>query len=237
MNNIKSIMFKELNSYLVSPATYIVFVIFLLITGWFFNSTVFVIGQAELRSLFTTLPMLFLFFIPAITMGMIAKEKNTGTIEILATLPIQDSQIILGKFFAAVKLISITLLFTFVHFLTIVKFGSNIDYGAILWGYVGLVLVASSYCAIGIFGSSLNSNQIVAFIISFVLVFFFFIIDMILVVFPGPFAEFFQYLSFNYHFSNLQRGVLDTRDIVYFFSMIVIFLKAATLSLESRKWD
>jgi ABC-2 type transport system permease protein len=230
-------MFKELNSYLVSPATYIVFVIFLLITGWFFNSTVFVIGQAELRSLFTTLPMLFLFFIPAITMGMIAKEKNTGTIEILATLPIQDSQIILGKFFAAVKLISITLLFTFVHFLTIVKFGSNIDYGAILWGYVGLVLVASSYCAIGIFGSSLNSNQIVAFIISFVLVFFFFIIDMILVVFPGPFAEFFQYLSFNYHFSNLQRGVLDTRDIVYFFSMIVIFLKAATLSLESRKWD
>ncbi len=237
MNNIKSIIKKELNSYLVSPATYIVFVIFLLITGWFFNSTVFVIGRAEMRSLFGTLPMIFLFFIPAITMGMIAKEKNSGTIEILATLPLQDSQIVLGKFFAAIILIGSTLLFTLVHLFTIMHFGQNIDYGAIIWGYVGLFLVASTYCAIGIFGSSLHSNQIVAFIISFVLVFFFFIIDMILIIFPGPVAEFFQYLSINYHFSNLQRGVIDTRDIIYFASMIILFLRGATLSLESRKWD
>jgi ABC-2 type transport system permease protein len=208
-----------------------------MITGWFFNSTVFVIGQAEMRSLFTTLPILFLFFIPAITMGMVAKEKNTGTIEILATLPIQDSQIILGKFFASLILIGITLLFTFVHFLTIVKYGENIDFGAVLWGYIGLYLVAAAYCAIGIFGSSLHSNQIVAFIISFVLVFFFYIIELILVVFPGPLAEFFQYLSFNYHFSNLQRGVLDTRDIIYFGTLITLFLKGAMLSLESRKWN
>ncbi|MBN2829077.1 MAG: ABC transporter permease subunit [Candidatus Cloacimonetes bacterium] len=237
MNNIKSILKKELNSYLVSPATYIVLVIFLLITGWYFNSTVFVIGQAEMRSLFSTLPILFLFFIPAITMGMIAKEKNTGTIEILTTLPIQDSQIVLGKFLAALILMGVTLLFTVIHLITIVRFGENIDYGSIFWGYIGLLLVSATYCAIGVFGSSLHSNQIVAFIISFVLVFFFFIIEVILVIFPGPLAEFFQYLSFNYHFSNLQRGVVDTRDIIYFGSMIILFLKGATISLESRKWN
>ncbi|MDY6915137.1 MAG: ABC transporter permease subunit [Candidatus Cloacimonadota bacterium] len=236
MNATKIIANKELKSYLNSPAAYIVLVVFLLISGWFFASPLFINNQAELRSLFNIIPMIFIFFVPAITMGLIAKERNIGTIEQLSTFPIQESQIVMGKFWASVGLIAVGLLFTLIHFLTIIILGQNIDYGAILCGYLGLLLLGAVYSSIGLFASSLTDNQIVSFIISFLIIFFLFILEYSLFILPSYLSGFFQYLSINYHFSNLTRGVIDTRNLVYFGSLIVLFLRFAIIRLKSGKW-
>lgn len=236
LKNVNIIAKKELKNYFNSAAAYIVLVVFLLLSGWFFASPLFVNNQAELRSLFNIIPIIYLFFIPAVTMGLIAREKSSGTIETLTTLPINDNEIILGKFFASLRFIGIGLLFTLVHLLTIVVLGKNIDYGSIFCGYIGLILLSGVYSSIGIFTSSLSDNQIISFIISFLIVFFLFILEYSLFFIPSSLVGFFQYLSIGYHFSNLTRGVVDTRNIVYFISLIVIFLKLAVSVMESRKW-
>jgi|SRR5690554_1751568 len=230
------LMANELKNYFNSAAAYVVLVVFLLIIGWFFASPLFLIGQAELRSLFSTIPWIFLLFVPAITMGSIAREKTSGTLETLATLPLKESQIVLGKFWAALLLIFIGILFTLVHFATILILGSNIDYGAIFCGYLGLLLIGAVYASIGIFASSLTNNQIVAFIISFLFIFFFVILEFILIFIPGSLVQLFQYLSIGYHFSSISRGVIDTRNLIYFFSLIFFFLRLAVISMETRKW-
>lgn len=227
---------NELRNYFNSAAAYVVLVVFLLITGWFFASPLFVIGQAELRSLFSTIPWIFLLFIPAITMGSISKEKTAGTMETLATLPLKESQIIMGKYWAALLLTGIGVLFTVVHLVTIAVLGTNLDYGAIFCGYLGLILIGAVYSAIGVFSSTLTNNQIVAFIVSFLFIFFFVIIEYILIFIPSALVELFQYLSIGYHFSSITRGVIDSRNIVYFLSLILFFLRLAVVSLESRKW-
>jgi len=236
MNLAAIITRKEIKSYFNSPAAYIVLVIFLLLCGWFFASPLFINNQANLRTLFGIIPLLFLFFVPAITMGLISREKNTGTIELLATLPIKDSQIIMGKFWASVSLIGIGLLFTLIHFITIVILGTNIDFGAIFCGYIGLLMLGTVYSAIGIFASSITSNQIVSLIISFFIIFFFFILKFSLFFIPDFLVGIFQFLSIDYHFSNITRGVIDTRNIIYFVSLIILFLKLAQTSLENRNW-
>ena len=227
---------NELRNYFHSASAYVVLVVFLLITGWFFASPLFIVGQAELRSLFGTIPWIFLLFIPAITMGSIAREKTAGTLETLTTLPLKESQIVMGKYWAALLLTLVGVVFTLVHFVTIVILGSNIDYGAIFCGYLGLVLIGAVYSSIGIFASTLTNNQIVAFIVSFLFIFFFVIIEFILIFLPGSLVEIFQYLSIGYHFSNINRGVIDSRNIIYFLSLIVFFLRLAVISMETRKW-
>jgi len=236
MNYTKIIAQKELKSYFSSPAAYIVLVIFLLIGGWFFANPLFLNNQAELRSLFSILPMIFLFFVPAITMGLVAKEKNNGTFETLTTFPLKDSQIILGKFWASLSLVGIGLLFTLVHFITITALGTNVDFGAIFCGYLGLILLGGVYSAIGIFTSSVTSNQIVSFIISFFIIFFLYLLQFSLFFVPSFLAGIFQYLSVGYHFSNFTRGVIDSRNVIYFVSLIVLFLRLSVIVLESRKW-
>ncbi len=236
MNLSITITKKEIKSYFNSPAAYIVLVIFLLLSGWFFASPLFINNQANLRTLFGIIPLLYLFFVPAITMSLLSREKNTGTMELLATLPIKDSEIIMGKFWASVSLIGVGLLFTLVHFITIVLLGTNIDFGAIFCGYIGLLFLGAVYSAIGIFASSITSNQIVSLIISFFIIFFFFIIKFFLFFVPDFLVGIFQYLSIDYHFSNIIRGVIDTRNIIYFVSLIVLFLKLAQTSLENRNW-
>lgn len=237
MNSTVIIFKNEIKNFFGSAAAYITLVVFLLITGWFFASPLFVIGQADLRSLFSTVPLIFLLFIPAITMSTIAKEKSSGTFEIVATLPITDSQIIMGKFFASVAVLTVGLIFTLVHLVTIMVLGTNIDYGAVFCGYLGLVFLGAVYSSIGIFASSLTKNQIVAFITAFIIVFFFFILEFILIFIPSSIVGIFQYLSVGYHLSNLSRGVIDTRNIVYFLSIIVLFLRLSVSTLESRKWN
>ncbi len=235
--NYRSIIAKsELKSYFASPAAYILLVAFLLISGWFFSSPLFINNVAEMRSLFGIVPIIYLFFIPAITMGLIAKENSNGTMELLLTYPIKDSDIVWGKFWASFGLIAIGLVFTLIHLLTIMILGQNIDYGAIFCGYLGLLLLGAAYSAIGIFASSLTNNQIVAFIISFFIVFILYIIQFSLHFIPSFLVGFFQYLSVGYHLSNISRGVVDTRNLVYFLSLTFLFLKLAVHILEARKW-
>ncbi len=236
MNLAITITKKEIKSYFNAPAAYIVLVIFLLLSGWFFASPLFINNQANLRTLFGIIPLLYLFFIPAITMGLLSREKNTGTMELLATLPIKDSQIIMGKFWASVSLIGVGLLLTLVHYITIMLLGTNVDFGAIFCGYIGLLFLGAVYSSIGIFASSITSNQVVSLIISFFIIFFFFIIKFFLFFVPDFMVGIFQFISIDYHFSNIARGVIDTRNIIYFVSLIVLFLKLAQISLENRNW-
>ena len=180
--------------------------------------------------------MVYLFFIPAITMGLIAKEKNLGTMEIICTLPIKEHEFVIGKYLAALALILIGLIFTIVHFFTLVSFGTNIDYGALFTGYLGLFFAGAVYAAIGTFASSLFDNQVVAFIIGVFIVLMFFLFDKLLIFVPSFMAGTIQYMSVDYHMSNMSRGVIDTRNIIYFVSVVGIFLFATVQSLSSRKW-
>jgi ABC-2 type transport system permease protein len=235
MHYIKTIALKEFTSFFKSPAAYMVLVGFLLITGWFFANPLFLINQSDLRTLFGIIPIIFLIFIPAITMGLVSKENNNGTIELLSTMPVKSSQIVVGKFIAGLGLIITGLLLSLIHPITILLIGTNVDAGAMFTGYLGLILLASTYSAIGIFASCLTKNQIIAFIISFVIVFFFYILDYALFFIPSAISGFFQYLSINYHFSNIAKGVIDTRNIIYFGSLTYLFLFLASTSLDLKK--
>ena len=236
MNYSKLICKKETAAFFGSPAAYIFLVVFLLFSGWFFSSPLFLANSSDMRSLFDMIPLLFMFFVPVITMGLLAKEKSNGTIELLSTFPLTEEQIVMGKYWAALKLIVIGLLFTFIHLFTIIILGTNIDYGAIFCGYLGLVLVGAVYAAIGIFASSLSNNQIVSFIISFAIIFVLYMLQYSLFFIPAALAGFFQYISIGYHFSSISRGVIDTRNLIYFIGLIVIFLRLAITVLETRKW-
>ncbi|MDZ4181537.1 MAG: ABC transporter permease subunit, partial [Candidatus Cloacimonadaceae bacterium] len=166
MNTIITIARKEYQLALRSVTTYIVFVLFLVATGFYFSSTAFKVGLAELRGAFGIMHTIMLFYIPAITMGSISRERGSGTLELLSTLPIRLGGIVWGKFFGAVMLLKTVLLFTLVYLGLISWFGYGIDYGAVLSGYLGLILAGSAYIAIGIFASSLSANQVLSFIIA-----------------------------------------------------------------------
>jgi ABC-2 type transport system permease protein len=236
MENIKTIFQKELRSYFDSPIAYVVIVVFLVILGWFFTSSLFLSNIASLRTVFETAPFLLLFFGPAITMRLISEEKKSGTIELLTTKPLKDHEIIVGKFFAAWMLYLIALIPTLFFYITVAMLGS-LDLGPVIGGYLGLLLVGGVFLSIGVLGSSLTENQVVAFIISFLFVFILFILDKILLFLPGAVASIFEYLSIDYHFSNIARGVIDTRDIIYYFSAIGLMLYLSTVILSKRRWS
>ncbi|NIN00026.1 MAG: ABC transporter permease [candidate division Zixibacteria bacterium] len=226
---------KELRSFFDSPIAYIVITIFLLITGWFFFSDLFLVNQASLRNLFGIVPFIFMFFVPAVTMRLISEEKRSGTIEVLLTLPVRDHEIILGKFLAGLILIFAAVILTFVYTLTLSGLG-DLDFGSVVAGYIGLIFLGAAYLSIGVFTSSLTQNQIVAFITSFVIIFALFMLDKVLIFMPGFLVSFFEYVSVDYHFSNIARGVIDSRDVIYYLSIIFLFLFLAVRALESKKW-
>ncbi len=236
MNNILTIYKKELRSYFSSPVAYIVLAVFLIITGWFFTSNLFLGGVVTMRNVFDIIPFIFLFFIPAITMRSFAEEKKTGTIELLLTKPITDLDIVIGKFLAAHTLTAVALLFTWIYVISLTFIG-KLDFGAVAGAYLGLLLMAGIYVSIGIFASSLTHNQVVAFIISFLIVFALFMLNKVLMFLPSGLASIFEYLSIDYHFGNIARGVLDTRNLIYYFSGILIFILLTKTSLESRRWS
>jgi ABC-2 type transport system permease protein len=235
MNQVLVLARKEFRSYFDSPVAYVVITLFLLIAGWQFSSALFLSNTPDLRTLFSIVRFILLFFIPALSMRLISEEKRLGTIELLMTLPVKDWQLVLGKFIAAYLLIIITILLTLIHYITISVLGSP-DFGATMAGYLGLILVVGVYLSIGIFTSSLSQNQIVAFISSFVIIFAFFMLDKVIFFFPGFIANILEFLSIDYHFEGIARGVIDTRDVIYFFSLIFLFLFLTTQTLESRKW-
>ena len=237
MKNIKHIYLKELKSYFNGPMAYIFLVIFSLVNGYFFSNTFFIFAQSDMRALFQIVPLVYLFFIPAITMGIISKEKNIGTMEVMCTLPIKDYELVIGKYLSILSLLFVGLLLTGVMLFNLMAVGTNIDYGAIFTGYLGLFLAGSVYASMGIFASSLTDNQVVGFIIAIFFVLIFFLIDKLLIFMPNTIAGTMQYLSIDYHLSNISRGVIDSRNLIYFFSMIGLFLLLTVESLSSRKWN
>lgn len=237
MRNTLAIFQKEFKSYFNSPIAYIFIITFILFSSWLFFRTFFLIGQAHLRPLFGILPWLFLVLAPAITMRAWAEEKNLGTMEILMTLPIKDHEVVLGKFLASFLFIITTVLLTFPLPLTVYILGEP-DIGTIVGGYLGACLMGGAYLAIGLFISSLTKNQVVAFIISIVICFALLIIgeDFVLMSIPSMIAPIFAYLGLGAHFESISRGVIDSRDLIYYFSVIGFFLFLNTLAIESRKW-
>jgi len=235
MNSILTILKKELRGYFYSPVAYIVIVVFLAITGWFFTSNLFVIGLVSMRGAFDIIPFILLFFIPAITMRTFSEEKKSGTIELLLTKPITDMEIVLGKFLATFVFTVFTLIPTLVYLISLSLLGP-IDLGSILSAYIGILLTCGIYISIGLFASSLTENQVVAFIVSFLAIFILFVLNKILVFLPVSLASFLEYISTDYHYMSFSRGVIDTRSLIYFLSGISIFLLLTRASLEKRKW-
>ena len=236
MRNIKAIYVKEMRSYFNSPMAYIFLVIFTVINGYFFTQTFFLFNQSDMRSLFNIIPLVYLFFIPAITMSLIAREKNLGTMEVMSTLPLKDLDFVAGKFLASLSLIIIGLFITLVHFFTLIQVGTNIDYGAVFTGYLGLALAGAVYSSVGTFASSVTDNQVVAFIIGIFIVIIFFLMDKMLMFVPVSLTGIIQYLSVDYHLSNISRGVIDSRNLIYFASVVGFFLFMTVRVLEIRKW-
>tara|TARA_Y100001970_G_C14232741_1_gene859705 strand:- start:1842 stop:2555 length:714 start_codon:yes stop_codon:yes gene_type:complete len=236
MRNLKAVYIKEMKSYFNSPMAYIFLVIFAVINGYFFTRTFFLFNQSDMRSLFNIIPLVYIFFIPAVTMSLIAKEKNLGTMEVISTLPLKDTDFVMGKFLASLSLIVIGLIITLIHFFTLIQVGTNIDYGAVFTGYLGLLLAGAVYCAVGTFASSLTDNQVVAFIIGIFIVIIFFLMDKMLMFVPITISGLIQYLSVDYHLSNISRGVIDSRNLIYFCSVIGFFLFMTIRILEIRKW-
>jgi ABC-2 type transport system permease protein len=236
MNNILTIYKKELKSYFYSPVAYIVIVVFLIITGWFFTSSLFVAGVISMRNVFDMIPFILLFFIPAISMRTFSEEKKAGTIELLLTKPVTDFEIVLGKFFSTLSLAALTFIPTIIYAITL-KFLGPVDIGSIFSAYLGLILMSGIYISIGLFCSSLTENQVVAFIISFLIIFALFMMNKILMFVPTPLVSIIEYISSDYHFSSITRGVIDTKDLIYYFSGIYIMLLLTKTSLEGRKWN
>jgi ABC-2 type transport system permease protein len=224
---------REFRVYFVSPIAYIVIAIFLVLAGWFFFSTFFLFNQAELRDFFNLLPMIFAFIVPAVTMRLFSEEFNVGSYEILVTLPVTFKDIILGKFLASVAFVAIMMLPTLSYAISVAFLG-ELDWGPVVGGYIGAILLGASFSAIGLFASSLTKNQIIAFIIGMIICFALTIVDRLLFFLPESMLGFFQYIGAGFHFQNIARGIIDSRDILYFLSLIFIALYGAHLSVRER---
>jgi len=233
MSNVLPIFKKELRAYFTSPVAYIVIAIFLVICGWFFSTSLFVVGQASLRNVFQIIPFVLTFFVPAITMRLISEERKSGTFELLATMPVSGMEIVIGKYLAALVLLAAALACTLTYAITVRALGPA-DVGVMFAGYFGLLLLGAGYLAIGILASSMTENQIVAFIIAFSIIFVLSLIDKVLLFVPAALASVFEYLSAEHHFNNIARGVLDSRDVIYYASLIAIGLFFAGRALQRR---
>ena len=233
MKNTLNIFRKELKGYFISPIAYIVISIFLILTGWFFFSTFFLYGQAEMRGFFSLLPIIFSFIIPAITMRLFSEEFNTGSYELLYTLPVSSMNIILGKFLAASAFASIMLIPTFFYGLFI-SFLGDLDWGPVIGGYVGAVLMGAAFSAIGLFASSITRNQIIAFITGMSLCFLLTLVDKILFFLPESALSVFQFLGADFHFKNISKGVIDSRDLLYFLSVCFVMLYSTNMVIQEK---
>jgi ABC-2 type transport system permease protein len=252
---------REFRSYFNSPIAYLSITAFLVVTGvlFFVASRFFDGGEATLRPLFEWVPMIFVFFIPALSMRLFSEEKRSGTFELLVTYPLTDGEVVLGKFLGSLYFLLVTLALTLVFPLVVSLLGVP-DWGPVIGGFIGLILVGAAYLAIGLMTSTWTTNQIVSFILSLVFSSFFFFIDKLLGATEavkwslfsegsalhfvdvalgaiwGAFMACLSYLSFAYHFGNIAKGVLDTRDIFYFLSVTAAALLVATFTLKSRNW-
>jgi ABC-2 type transport system permease protein len=237
MNSVWIISKRELASFFDSLVSYIFIVVFLGISGffaWLFGSDVFFVGQATLQPFFSIAYFTLFFFIPALTMKMLAEEKRSGTIELLLTKAVSDWQVVLGKFLACLILICIALALTLPYYITVWAIGP-IDHGAVWSGYLGMILMSMAYIAIGLFASSITNNQIVAFLTAlFIGVFFLIIFDVLANNFTGLIGQLLSFLSMSTHFDSISRGIIDSRNLIFFFSITFMGLMLAETSLSKR---
>ena len=236
---------KELSAFFSSVMGYLTIVVFLLLTGlmlWVFKSSFNILDYkyAGLDGLFLLGPFLYLFLIPAITMRMIAEEKRNGTLELLLTKPLSEFALVFSKFLAGLTLVVISLIPTMVYYLIVYHLGDpvgNIDTGSVVGSYIGLLFLGGAFVAIGLFASSLTNNQIVAFIVAAALCAFCYLgFDSLYQLMHGRVALMLRGLGLQQHYTSISRGVLDTRDVVYFLSVIVLFVMLTRTVLQSRKW-
>lgn len=241
----KEIFFKEVNSFLSSLIAYIVLSVFLIGVGllvWVFPETsVLAYGYADLETLFSFGPYVLLFLIPAITMRMFAEEKKGGTMELLYTRPLTDWQIILGKYFSGIFLLLLALLPTLLYYFSVSELGNpegNIDTAAFAGSFLGLFLLGAVFSAIGVFASSITENQIVAFLVALFLCFLLYtgFSSLAAIDVWGTGSYIIQQLGILYHYDALSRGLIDSRNLVYFLTVIILLLFLTKLVLSSRKW-
>ena len=240
-----AILKKEFNGFLNSLIAYMVIAVFLVAIGmfmWVFpESSVLEYGFADMQTLFAMAPWVFLFLIPAITMRTFAEEKREGTIELLLTRPITDLQLILGKYFAALLLALFALLPTLLYYYSVYTLGNpqgNVDSAAVVGSYLGLIFLAGVFCAIGVFASAVSDNQIISFVIAVFLCYIIYTGFDLISSIPvwGSYAYFISQLGISYHYAAISKGLVDSRDVLYFLSVIAIMVLATKLVLRSRKW-
>lgn len=238
MKNIYIIFKKELANYFNSAIAYIFMAVFLLVSSWLFFQNFFIANQASMRGYFFYLPWIFLFLTPAITMRLISEEKKSGTIELLLTLPVRDWEVILAKFFSALAFLAVMLVLSLPIPIIVFRLGAAVDLGPIVGGYLGSLLVGAAFLALGLFISTLSKNQIISFVLSLAGGFFVFIlgVDFVLMSAPGFLAKILSFLCLGSHFENIAKGVVDSRDLVYYFSFIYLFLYLSEKTLAARNW-
>jgi len=238
-----SIFRKELRSYLSSLIAYIVIIVFLLAIGLFMwvypDTNALDYGYASLETLFTMAPWVFIFLISAICMRSFAEERKSRTVELLVTHPVSDWNIVMGKFLAVWVIVLFALIPTLLYFYTIHQLGApkgNIDTGATWGSYLGLLFLGACYISIGLFSSTLTDNQIVAFVLSIFLCFFFFSAFVQISQFSGEFGNLIEWVGISYHYDSISRGVVDTRDVLYFASFTTVFLGLTKFNFSNRRW-
>jgi len=238
MDNILAIFKKEFKSYFVSPIAYVFITVYLAVTNFLFFQSFFLINQADMRGYFQLLPWVFLFFVPAVTMRSWSEEKKGRTLELLLTWPVSDFEVVAGKFAAAFCFLSVVIMLSVSIPITILALGKP-DLGPIIGGYAGALLMGGAYLAIGMWVSSYTENQIIAFILGVVATFVLFIIGnpFFIMAAPQSVIPVLTYLGLSNHFDSIQRGVFDSRDIIYYLSTIGFFLFLNIQSLASRKWE
>jgi ABC-2 type transport system permease protein len=224
---------KEFQDYFISPIAYIVIALFLIVTGWLFFSSFFLFDQADLRRFFNLLPFLLALVVPIITMRLFSEELNVGSWELLLTLPVTFRDVIIGKFLAALAFV-VAILIPTLSYPVFISFIGDLDWGAALGGYVGAVLLGGAYAAIGLFASALTRNQIIACIVAMVICVALAIVDQMLFFFPQSILDIVAYISADAHFKNIAKGIVDSRDIVYFLSIIFMGLYATHLVMEEK---
>jgi gliding motility-associated transport system permease protein len=233
MRQVVQIFLREFRTYFVSPIAYIVIAIFLLVTGRFFFTTFFLFNQATLRNFFSMLPVIFAFVVPAISMRLIAEELNVGSYETLLTLPVTYLDVILGKFLACVAFVAAMLVPTLAYAVTVSALG-ELDWGPVIGGYAGALLLGGAFAAVGLFASALTRNQIIAFILGVAICFSLTLIDKMLFFLPRSLLGVFAYLGADYHFQNISKGIIDSRDVIYFLSVSFVALYGAHLVLQEK---
>jgi ABC-2 type transport system permease protein len=225
---------KEFKDYFMSPIAYIVIAIFLLVTGWLFFSAFFIFGQADLRRFFSLLPLILALVVPIITMRLFSEELNVGSYEILLTMPVTFRDIIIGKFLAGAGFV-VAILVPTMAYPVFISFLGDLDWGVVIGSYLGSILLGGAYAAIGLFASSLTRNQIIACIVGMVICAVLAIIDKMLFFFPQSMLSVVSYLSTVIHFENIAKGIIDTRDILYFLSLMFMGLYATHLVMQEKK--